>query len=85
MTKVAANELGRDNIRVVSVHPGAIDTPMNHEQIGLQGLAMATTMNPLGRVAQPQEVAGMVVWLASSEAGFCTGSEYVIDGGATVS
>jgi 3alpha(or 20beta)-hydroxysteroid dehydrogenase len=85
MTKVAAHELGRDNIRVVSVHPGAVDTPMNHEQIGAQGLAMAATTNPLGRVAQPQEVAAMVLWLASPEAGFCTGSEFVIDGGATVS
>lgn len=83
MTKVAASELGVDGIRVVSVHPGAIDTPMNDEALGKSAIHAAAQMNPLGRVGVADDVAGMVLWLASEEAAYCTGSEYLIDGGAT--
>lgn len=83
MSKVAARELGEHNIRVLSVHPGVIDTPMNQEQLGAEGLAAAGRMNPLGRCANPEEVAEFIAFLASDAAGFCTGSEYVIDGGSS--
>jgi len=84
MSKIAANELGPDNIRVLSVHPGITDTPMNHEQLGVEGIAAAGKLNPLGRAARPEEVAGFIAFLASDAAGFCTGAEYVIDGGSTI-
>ncbi|NBB51188.1 glucose 1-dehydrogenase [Rhizobium sp. CRIBSB] len=83
MSKVAARELGEHNIRVLSVHPGVIDTPMNQEQLGAEGIAAAGRMNPLGRCANPEEVAEFIAFLASDAAGFCTGSEYVIDGGSS--
>ena len=83
MSKVAARELGEHNIRVLSVHPGVIDTPMNQEQLGPEGIAAAGRMNPLGRCANPEEVAEFIAFLASDAAGFCTGSEYVIDGGSS--
>lgn len=79
MSKVAAMELGSKGIRVNSVHPGAILTPMldgfgDHATEGMKG-------RPITRVAQPVEVANMVVFLASDESSYCTGSEYVVDGG----
>lgn len=83
MSRIAARELGEDKIRVLSVHPGVIDTPMNQEQLGPEGIAAAGRMNPLGRAASPVEVAEFIAFLASDSAGFCSGSEYVIDGGSS--
>lgn len=83
MSRSAAKELGEDRIRVLSVHPGITDTPMNQEQFGAEGIAAAGKLNPLGRAAQPDEVADFIAFLASDAAGFCTGSEYVIDGGSS--
>lgn len=83
LAKVAALELGRRNIRVNSVHPGPIDTPMiQPESWGGFDMrpALASSM-PLGRVGRPDEVAELVCYLASDASGFCTGSEFVIDGG----
>lgn len=84
MSKSAAKELGEHRIRVLSVHPGVIDTPMNQEQLGAEGIAAAGRQNPLGRCAQADEVADFIAFLASDAAGFCTGSEYVIDGGSSI-
>lgn len=83
MSRSAAKELGEDRIRVLSVHPGITDTPMNQEQFGAEGIITAGKMNPLGRAGQPDEVADFIAFLASDAAGFCTGSEYVIDGGSS--
>lgn len=85
MTKVAAMELGRDGIRVNSVHPGMIDTRMVADALG--GAEMPTEWVkeklPLGRVGQPAEIANLVVFLASDESSYSTGAEFVADGGAT--
>ena len=79
LTKVAALELGREGIRVNSVHPGYIETPILHgltpEQAGVD-LKLA-----LPRMAQPAEVTRMVLFICSDEASYSTGAEFVIDGG----
>ena len=79
MTKTAAVELGRKGIRVNSIHPGLIETPMVEEaQLDAERMMKRT---PLGRIAQAGEVANMALFLASDEASYSTGSEFVIDGG----
>ena len=83
-TKSTAIQYATDGIRANSVHPGAIDTPMSGERLTnpeLQRQAEART--PLGRTAHPDEVAYGVLFLASDESSFMTGSELVIDGGLT--
>ncbi|NUS42698.1 MAG: SDR family oxidoreductase [Mycobacteriaceae bacterium] len=77
LTKAAALELGPDNVRVCSVHPGPIHTPMT---AGLDESMAAG--QPLPRFGEPEEVAAMVRFIVA-EATFSTGSEFVIDGGAT--
>ncbi|WP_280445871.1 SDR family NAD(P)-dependent oxidoreductase [Nocardia brasiliensis] len=77
LTKAAAIELGPDDIRVCSVHPGPIHTPMT---AGLDESMAAA--QPLARFGEPDEVAAMVRFLIT-EATFSTGSEFVLDGGAT--
>ena len=84
MTKVAALELGRAGIRVNSVHPGGVDTPM----IARDGVSAGDRdpsgfPNPIPRIARPEEIAELVTWLASDASSYCTGSEFVIDGGGT--
>ena len=75
LTKSAALELAPDNIRVNSLHPGFIRTPMTkHFPDDVVG-------TPLGRPGKPEEVATFVVFLASDESSFSTGSEFVVDGG----
>lgn len=85
MTKVAALELGQRNIRVNSVHPGAIDTPMVSDAAGGQKVDMSYVGKKvaLGRVGQPEDIAKLVLFLASDESAYCTGAEFVADGGAT--
>ena len=83
MTKSAAHELARHNIRVNSVHPGLIDTAML-EQFAEQGFTEPTAHVPMGRNASPTEVAELVLWLASNESSYCTGSEFVGDGGLSI-
>ena len=82
LTKVAAVELGQFGIRVNSVHPGAIDTPMVRSQ-GLEGVDMDKLFPgvPLKRAGRPDDIAHLSVFLASDESSFCSGSEFVIDGG----
>lgn len=79
MTKGAAQELGPFNVRVNSVHPGIIDTPMM-EGTSLEAFASHV---PLGRAAGPDEVANLVLWLASDESAYASGAEFVLDGGQT--
>ena len=79
MTKTAAAEFGRRGVRVNSVHPGGVDTPMIRD-MRLPDEVMALNV-PLGRVSTPDEIAPLVVFLASDESGYCTGAEFVIDGG----
>ncbi|HJO24836.1 MAG: glucose 1-dehydrogenase [Myxococcota bacterium] len=84
MTKVAALEVGKDGIRVNSVHPGGVDTPMIAREGGSAGDDDSAGLpNPIPRIARPEEVAELVTWLASDASSYCTGSEFVIDGGGT--
>ena len=83
-TKSAAIQYAKEGIRVNSVHPGAIDTPMAGDRLNDPGLQrQANERTPLGRTAHPDEGAYGAVFLASDESSFMTGSELVIDGGAT--
>lgn len=85
LTKSAAAELGPAGIRVNSVHPAIIDTPM--AEYGLAALGRTREQiaraYPLGRIGRPEEVANAVLFLASDEASFVTGAELVVDGGLT--
>ena len=84
MTKSAAVELGKHKIRVNSIHPGFIDTPMTRSQ-GLEGVDVDKLFRavPLRRAGTPEDVANVVLFLASDESAYCTGAEYLVDGGAT--
>jgi cyclopentanol dehydrogenase len=83
-TKGAAAEFAKDNIRVNSVHPGYVATPMTKEMNGASDFQhMAVAATPLNREADPMEVAYAVLYLASDESTFTTGAEFIIDGGAT--
>ncbi|MGN0063550.1 MAG: SDR family NAD(P)-dependent oxidoreductase [Nocardioides sp.] len=83
MTKGAAHELGRKNIRVNSVHPGMIDTPMTRMHGGDDAMAYGATKVALQRVGTPEDIAPAYVFLASDESRYITGAELAIDGGAT--
>ncbi len=81
-TKSTAVQYAKEGIRVNSIHPGAIDTPMAGERLTNPELQQqAEARSPMGRTAHPDEVAYGVLFLASDESSFMTGSEVVIDGG----
>jgi 3alpha(or 20beta)-hydroxysteroid dehydrogenase len=82
MTKHVAVQYGKDNIRVNSVHPGYIKTPMMAAATDEEGGGIAS-MIPLGRMAEPDEVSQLMVWLASDESSYITGTEQVVDAGLT--
>lgn len=77
LTKSAALELGPSGIRVNSIHPGLIKTPMT------EWVPDDLFQTALGRAAEPKEVSNLVVYLASDESSYSTGSEFVVDGGTT--
>ncbi len=84
MTKVAALELGRDNIRVNSVHPGGVNTPMvRRDDVPADAVENAQYDQAIPRIGRPEEIAELVLWLASDASSYCTGSEFVVDGGLT--
>ncbi|MDA1049649.1 MAG: SDR family oxidoreductase [Planctomycetota bacterium] len=75
-------EYARDGIRVVSVSPGAIDTPLVRASLAKQGgAAEIANRHPVGRLGQPEEVANAVLWLSSDDASFITGTDLEVDGG----
>ena len=76
------------NIRVNSIHPGFIDTPLvsnaaKEEENPEEIMALITAAHPIGRLGVAEEIANAVVFLASHESSFMTGSEMVVDGGFT--
>ena len=81
MTKNAALHWATDGIRVNSVHPGFIDTPILDEAKGTDFGTVMIDSTPMGRLGRPEEIAAAVAFLASDDASFVTGSELVIDGG----
>ncbi|TFG95815.1 MAG: SDR family oxidoreductase, partial [Myxococcales bacterium] len=83
MTKAAALELGCDGIRVNAILPGAIDTPMIGGPEFSADRAAHLAKLPISRIGEPLEVAQLALFLASDESAYCTGADFVIDGGAT--
>ena len=84
LTKSTAVQYARENIRCNSVHPGPIETPMLRAARGEDAELDDTVARvPLGRIGTPEEIAYGVLFLASDESSFVTGSELVIDGGRT--
>lgn len=83
MTKAAAKELAGYNIRVNSVHPGVINTPMVQQSPQLKEIEAMVQMVPLKRMAEPEEISQLVLFLASDESSYSTGSEFIADGGIT--
>ena len=88
MTKTDAILYAADGIRVNSIHPGFIRTPMVEKHLATQGDVDAgrkalDALHPLGHMGEPDDIAWGAVYLASEEAKFVTGSELVIDGGYT--
>ena len=86
MTKVVALELGRHGIRVNSIHPGAIAT---EGVLGASALGDLATIDanftdlPIRRIGRPDDIASLALFLASDESSYCTGAEFVADGGAS--
>jgi cyclopentanol dehydrogenase len=82
MTKTAAITYAKDNIRVNSIHPGPVDTPMTEESYrNPEDRARTERRIPLGVIGQPEDVAYAVLFLASDESSYMTGAEIVVDGG----
>ena len=87
LTKSTAIQHASEGIRCNSVHPGPIDTPMLRESRANRGSGLSDEEQmrrvPLGRIGRPEDIAYAVIYLASDEASFVTGSEVVVDGGRT--
>lgn len=81
MTKGAAAELGQYNIRVNSVHPGVIESPMAEQGDVAEIIKKLEQDIPLRRRAKVEEVSNLVVYLASEDSSYSTGSQFVVDGG----
>lgn len=80
LTRTAAIELGPLRIRVNSLHPGGVDTALGwgYPGVDLEQLYRST---PLGRIGEPREMAQLALFLISDESSYCTGAEFVADGG----
>lgn len=88
LTKSIASDFVTKGIRCNAICPGTVDSPSLHERLRATGnyeqaLADFIARQPMGRIAKPEEVAALVTYLASDEAGFSTGQIHVIDGGWT--
>ena len=83
-TKSAAIQLAKDGIRVNSVHPGFMLTPMTRDSFGVEpGKSRVLSRIPMRRIGEPMEIARGILFLASDESAYITGSELVMDGGMT--
>lgn len=81
LTKAAALEYADQKIRVNSVGPGYIKTPMVTNALNEETLKLVEGLHPIGRLGESKEVAELILWLASDKSSFVTGSYYPIDGG----
>lgn len=82
LTKNAAIEYGKQNIRVNAVCPAFIRTPLIEKTMSEEQIAQVLTpLHPMGRIGTPEEVAELVIWLCSDKASFVTGGAYLVDGG----
>ena len=81
LTKAAALEYAQENIRINSVGPGYINTPLVQNSLDKETIEALKASHPVGRLGEPEEIAELVVWLASDKSSFVTGSYYPVDGG----
>jgi len=86
LTRQMAIDFARDKIRVVSIIPGAVDTPMlrahaERQQTTLEALGFHADQGVVGRIGTPEELARAMVWLASDEASFVNAAPIIVDGG----
>ncbi len=85
LTKSAALEVARSNIRINAVAPGPVDTGLLHRMVdGKVPIDAIAEQTPMGRVSQPEEIAEAILWLCSDAASYVTGHTLAIDGGMTV-
>ena len=83
-TKGAALQYAAEQIRVNSIHPGFVETPLTADVLGDSKIGQSRlAATPIGRFGQPRDIAFGCLYLASNETGWMTGSELVIDGGWT--
>jgi NAD(P)-dependent dehydrogenase (short-subunit alcohol dehydrogenase family) len=85
LTKAVAVEYAKQNVRVNAVAPGTIETRMFLEVTRSPEIKqLLESGQPMGRIGQPEEIAGTVIWLCSDSASFVTGQTFAVDGGYTV-
>jgi 2-keto-3-deoxy-L-fuconate dehydrogenase len=88
MTRSIAKDYVKQGIRANAICPGTVESPSLQDRIRAQGdyeaaRAAFVARQPMGRIGRPEEIAALVVYLASDESAFTTGVEHVIDGGMT--
>jgi NAD(P)-dependent dehydrogenase (short-subunit alcohol dehydrogenase family) len=81
MTKSAALRWATSGVRVNSIHPGFVETPMIEATKGTPVEEGIIAMTPMGRLGRPEEIAAAIAFLASDESSYMTGSEVYVDGG----
>ena len=83
LTKVAASQYTAEGVRINCIAPGGVDTPqMRGSTASAEMFSERNESHPMGRVGNADEIANLVLWLASDEASYVSGSTYIIDGGA---
>ena len=89
LTKAVAADYVQKGVRCNAIAPGTVDTPSLHDRINafpdpVEARKMFIARQPMGRLAKPEEIAPIVVFLASDESAFATGNVYSVDGGMTI-